>query len=183
MIETLKDISLRLGESNIKYMVMGSMAVAVYGIPRFTRDIDITVALTPDDFGLVMNAVKNGFKAIPEDVENFVKETWVMPLEHRQTGVKVDIIFSISLLETEAIKATREIKVDEVSVRYIPPEHLIVQKIIAGRPVDKKDAAGILEIQGEKINTVEVERLIKTTGDETNIDEWMERWQELKKAI
>lgn len=183
MIQTLKDISHQLERAGIGYMVIGSIAVAVYGIPRFTRDIVITVALTPDESALVMNAVGDKFKAITKDAEKFAVDTWTMPLEHKQTGVKVDIIFSITSVEREAIKAARKFQVDGISVRHIPPEHLLVQKIIAGRAIDLKDAAGILETQGKKIRMAKVERMIKNTGDETRNAEWMERWRELKRTV
>ncbi|MCJ7547414.1 MAG: nucleotidyltransferase [Deltaproteobacteria bacterium] len=163
-------------------MVIGGQAVAMYGRPRFTEDIDITIALTPDEAEKILRAVDESFTILPEDVQRFIRETWVLPLEHRETGVRVDIIFSITPFEREAIEKAQEIEIDDVSVPYALPEYLVVQKIIAGRPRDLEDAAGIMEVQGETIDVREIERLVKTFGTGEEGKEWRNRWKKLKRS-
>ncbi len=36
-----------LDEAHIPYMIIGGQAVLLYGEPRLTRDVDVTVSLTP----------------------------------------------------------------------------------------------------------------------------------------
>ena len=183
IITTLKDIATSLKREGIPFMVIGGQAVAVYGRPRFTQDIDITIALTPDEAEKIIRAVNESFTTLPEDVQRFVRETWVLPLEHMETKVRVDIIFSITPFEREAIEKAREIEIDDVSVQYASPEYLVVQKIIAGRARDLEDATGIIEVQGEKIDIGEIERLIKTFGKGEKGKEWRKRWKMLKKEL
>jgi len=45
----LSDIGNHLGLAGIPYMVIGGQAVLLYGEPRLTRDIDITLGLGIDD--------------------------------------------------------------------------------------------------------------------------------------
>ncbi len=45
--ELLKKIGLALDENAIPYMVIGGQAVLLYGEPRLTRDIDITLGVKP----------------------------------------------------------------------------------------------------------------------------------------
>ncbi|MBW2038703.1 MAG: hypothetical protein JRI46_03785 [Deltaproteobacteria bacterium] len=87
IIKTLKDIATSLNREGIPFMVIGGQAVAIYGRPRFTQGIDITVALTPDEAEKILRAVDESFNILPEDVQRFVRETWVLPLEHRETKV------------------------------------------------------------------------------------------------
>ncbi len=183
IIKTLKDIATSLKRAEIPFMVIGGQAVAIYGRPRFTQDIDITIALTPDEAEKILRAVAESFTILPEDVQRFIRETWVLPLEHTETRVRVDIIFSITPFEREAIEKAREIEIDDVSVTYALPEYLVVQKIIAGRARDLEDAAGIMEVQGEKIDIGETERLIKTFGTGKEEKEWRKRWKKLKKEF
>lgn len=164
-------------------MVIGGQAVAMYGKPRFTEDIDITIALTPDEAEKLISAVDESFAILPADTQRFVRETWVLPLEQRETKVRVDIIFSITPFEREAIEKARKIKIDDVPVPYILPEYLVVQKIMAGRARDLEDAAGIIEVQGDTIDIGKIEKLIKTFGAGEEGKVWQRRWKELKKGL
>jgi len=183
IIQTLKDIATRLKRGEIPCMVIGGQAVAMYGRPRFTEDIDITIALTPDEAEKIIRAVEESFTILPADAQRFVRETWVLPLEHRETKVRVDIIFSITSFEREAIEKAQEIEIDHVSVPYVLPEYLVVQKIMTGRAKDLEDAAGIIEVQRGTIDIGEIERLIKTFGAGEEGKAWRNRWKKLKKEL
>ncbi len=75
IIKTLKDIAQLLQSANIPYMVIGGQAVVIYGKPRFSEDIDITVALIPEEFRKIKNILAKKFNISPEDVERFVQQT------------------------------------------------------------------------------------------------------------
>ena len=54
MIEQLlHKIAQSLDEKNIPYMIIGGQAVLLYGSPRLTRDIDITLGVDTDKFSLI----------------------------------------------------------------------------------------------------------------------------------
>ncbi|MDI6641663.1 MAG: nucleotidyltransferase, partial [Elusimicrobiota bacterium] len=127
-----------------------------------------------------VNTVSKKFKVLPKDIEKFVRETSVLPLEYVETGVRVDVIFSITPFERKAIEKAKEIIIEGVPVRYILPEYLVVQKIIAGRARDIEDVKDIIEIQGKKININRIEKLVRifATGDKGK--EWLRRWRKLK---
>lgn len=51
MIEKLiKKVAQRLDEDKIPYMLIGGQAVLLYGRPRLTQDIDITLGIDTDKF-------------------------------------------------------------------------------------------------------------------------------------
>jgi hypothetical protein len=50
-LEFVKQIVSRLDSAGLRYMMTGSMAMAVYAVPRMTRDIDIVVEYRPEDAG------------------------------------------------------------------------------------------------------------------------------------
>jgi len=164
-------------------MVIGGHAVLQYGLPRFTQAIDVTIALTPREADNVLNSIEGSFRVLPRDIEKFIRDTWVLPVEHHETGVRVDLIFSISAFEREAIEKAREITAEDMPIRYISPEDLIVQKIIAGRAVDLEDAKGILDMQGERIDRERIERSISALSRESGENEWLKRWDEVKKSL
>ena len=59
MIQKLiKEIAESLDEERIPYMIIGGQAVLIYGRPRLTRDIDITLGIDPDEYALVEKTCK-----------------------------------------------------------------------------------------------------------------------------
>jgi hypothetical protein len=53
-LDIVSDVSKRLDNAGIGYMLTGSMAMNYYAEPRMTRDIDLVVALRPEDAGAVI---------------------------------------------------------------------------------------------------------------------------------
>ena len=54
--ELLKSVIDALKLTNIDYMVTGSIASSIYGPPRLTYDIDIIIAIVPDDVDSLLSA-------------------------------------------------------------------------------------------------------------------------------
>ena len=60
MIETLnRKIAEQLDKENIPYMIIGGQAVLIYGRPRLTRDIDITLGIDTDKFSFIEKVCNN----------------------------------------------------------------------------------------------------------------------------
>jgi len=106
MIENLiKKVAQYLDEDNIPYMIIGGQAVLLYGTPRLTRDIGITLGIDTDKFPLVEDICrKSGLKLLPENPEDFAVETKVLPAEDTHLRIRVDFIFSFTPYEAQAIK-------------------------------------------------------------------------------
>ncbi len=146
MIQKLiKEIAESLDEERIPYMIIGGQAVLIYGRPRLTRDIDITLGIDADDFALVEKTCKKlKLKMLPENPKNFAKETNVLPAEKPTSGIRVDFIFSFSPYETQAIKRAKEIIIDNYPVKFASCEDVIIHKMVAARAVDAEDVKSIL---------------------------------------
>lgn len=54
-LEFVKLIASRLDSVGIPYMMTGSMAMAVYSVPRMTRDIDLVVEVKPVDVDKIVS--------------------------------------------------------------------------------------------------------------------------------
>jgi hypothetical protein len=91
----LSKIAQCLDNYNLPYMIIGGQAVLLYGEPRLTRDIDITLGVNIDCLDVLLNVVREiSLKPLPEDIETFVSETMVLPTLSETTGIRVDFIFS-----------------------------------------------------------------------------------------
>ncbi len=141
----LSQIGISLSKHNLPYMVIGGQAVLLYGEPRLTRDIDITLGVDVDHLGEVLAMVQElKLKPLPQEIESFVKETMVLPALDEHTGIRVDFIFSYTPYETGAIKRAKKVKIMGQEINIASPEDLIIHKIFAGRPRDIEDVRTVL---------------------------------------
>lgn len=69
-----------LNKNKIPYMIIDGQADLLYGEPRLTRDIDITLGVGLEKLHNLLSIVKQiKLKPVPDDIENFVKKTMVLP--------------------------------------------------------------------------------------------------------
>lgn len=133
----------------IPFMLIGGQAVLVHGEPRLTQDIDVTLGVGPSrlhDVLAVCSAL--GLAPLPEDVTAFVQTTFVLPATDPATGIRVDLIFSTTPYEAEAIGRAERMDVGGGTVPFATAEDLIIHKLFAGRPRDLEDAAGVVRRKG-----------------------------------
>jgi hypothetical protein len=143
--ELLEKTALALDERNILYMVIGGQAVLLYGEPRLTKDIDITLGVGPERLPDVVEMVEVlKWKVLVEAPEEFVHQTMVLPCSEPVAGVRVDFIFSSSAYERQAMERVRRVPIGKAQVRFASVEDLIIHKLIAGRPRDLEDVRCIL---------------------------------------
>ncbi len=146
MFQTLlQKIAICLEKYDLPYMVIGGQAVLLYGEPRLTRDIDITLGCDITRLPDLLNSLRELPLAIlPKDIETFVRQTMVLPTVDEDSEIRVDFIFSFTPYEAEAIKRAKPIKIGQGTVKFASVEDLIIHKIFAGRPRDLEDVRAIL---------------------------------------
>jgi len=141
----LAKIGKGLTNHDLPYMIIGGQAVLLYGEPRLTRDIDITLGVNMDSLEHLLRAVQElSLKPLPEDMDSFVRQTMVLPTVDEATGIRVDFIFSYTPYETGAIKRSKKVKILNQEVNFTAPEDLVIHKIFAGRPRDLEDVRTVL---------------------------------------
>jgi hypothetical protein len=126
-------------------MIIGGQAVLLHGVPRMTKDIDITLGVDTKDLDKVVNSVAGiGLEIIPERFESFVERTFVLPVLHRESGIRVDFIFSFVPYERQAIERAKAVLLNGEPVMFACAEDVIIHKCFAGRPRDLEDARSII---------------------------------------
>jgi len=142
--ELLARIAEALDSAKIRYMVIGGQAVILYGEPRATKDIDITLGAGIDRLGDVERAVASlGLRPLV-DPATFTQETMVLPCADPSTGIRIDFILSNSEYERQALGRARAVRLEGADVRFASVEDLIVHKIVAGRARDLEDVRRVL---------------------------------------
>ncbi len=141
----LEQLALVLDERQIPYMVIGGQAVLVYGEPRLTQDVDVTLGVGPERLEDILEMVNRaGWMALVRDPGDFVRRTLVLPCLDSATDLRIDFIFSYSEYERQAMNRVRMVPVGNTAVRFASLEDVIIHKIIAGRPRDIEDVRSIL---------------------------------------
>ena len=184
MLEKLiRKIAERLDADKIPYMVIDGQAVLVYGRPRLTRDIDITLGIDIDDFALVEKACKKlKLKMLPTRPEDFAKETGVLPAEEQKSGIRVDFIFSFSEYERQSLKKAKRINVSNYPVKFASCEDVIIYKMVAGRAVDEEDVKSILVKNKSSIDHKYIRRWLSELNKSSEHKEVLESFNRLVKA-
>lgn len=142
--ELLVALAQALEAKQIPYMLIGGQAVLLYGEPRLTRDVDVTLGVNVDRLKDVLEMVYAlGWKVLVEDVHKFVRKTLILPCQ-TDAGIRVDLIFSFSSYERQAIQRARRVTLGNTQVAFASVEDLIIHKMVAGRPRDLEDVVSIL---------------------------------------
>ncbi len=177
---TLVKLAQTLSDNKIPYMVIGGMANAVWGEPRATLDIDVTIWVDEDATANVVSILSGLFRSLITDHISFVRETNVLPLES-EDGVRVDLIFGKLPYEQEAIARAVEVAIENVPVRVCTPEDLILHKIISDRERDINDARGVTIRRMSSLDISYLEPRIRELSDALDRPEIWNLWATWKK--
>ena len=135
-----------------RWYVFGAQAVTLYGVPRLSADVDVTLALVPDDpesFARDMGAT--GFALRVSDPD-FVRRTRVMPFVHVATGMPLDVVLAGSGLEDDFLERAKVVDLGGAAARVIDLADLIIAKILAGRPKDLDDVASLWRLHRDALD-------------------------------
>ena len=149
----LARLSRGLQKRKVPFMIIGGQAVLLHGEPRLTQDVDISLGVGPTHLPDILAVCEElDLEPLPADVQDFVLSTFVLPAADRETGIRVDLIFSTTTYEAEAISRAQPVEVGGAVVPFATAEDLIIHKLFAGRPRDIEDAGGVVRRKGLELD-------------------------------
>jgi hypothetical protein len=133
-----------LKELEVRYLLIGGYAVGFHGYPRATDDMDIWVAIHPENAQKLVSVLKSfGFDQPELIAEIFLQEQKIIRMGF--PPMRLEITTSISGVEFEECYQTRIIaELDGIEVNLIDLEHLKKNKKASGRPKDLADLEKLL---------------------------------------
>ena len=166
MIEKLlHKIAAALDKEKIPYIVIGGQAVLLYGNPRLTRDIDITLGIDTDQFSVIEGICRRfKLKILSQNPEDFARQTKVLPAEDARSKMRVDFILSFSSYEKQAISRSKKVLVDHYPVSFVSLDDIIIHKMLAGRAIDEEDVKNLLIKNKAKLNLRYIRKWLKEFG-------------------
>jgi hypothetical protein len=145
-----------------RWYLFGAQAVNIFGRPRMTADVDVTVEWRREELpALLKKARDNGFELLVSEPARFLKQASVLPFSHRATGMPLDLVLSGSGLESDILDNARPVRIGRRSFPVIAPEDLVITKILAGRPKDIEDAQSVLYEQRDSLDLKRVRGVLR----------------------
>ena len=128
-----------LHSHKVEYLLIGGFAVGCHGHPRATGDIDIWVAMNPENAGRLVNLLGEfGFSSTPIDPALFLQEKKVVRMGN--SPLRIEILTSISGVTFDECYSRRIVTtLDGVEVSVIGLEDLKANKKASGRRKDLSD--------------------------------------------
>jgi hypothetical protein len=151
--DLLIDLADGLAELQVPWYVFGAQAALIWGRPRLTTDVDVTVGAVPGGMPALLAALEpRGFTMRIDATPDFVRQTRVLPLMHASSGLAADLVLAGPGLEDDFLARAVRVDVGGATVPVISAEDLIVTKILAGRPKDIEDIRGVLAERGAQLD-------------------------------
>ena len=128
-----------LGDHRVEYLLIGGYAVGYHGYPRATRDIDICIAIHPDNADRIVEALQEfGFGVAELDANLFLREGAIVRMG--VPPMRIEISNQLSGVQFAECYARRVVaEIDGVQVNVISLEDLKTNKRAVGRLKDLAD--------------------------------------------
>jgi hypothetical protein len=136
----LKEFVGLLNSNKVDYLVVGAFAVAFYGFPRYTADLDLLIRPTAENAQRTLDALAQfGFGSLGVQVADLEKSGVVLQLGVQPN--RIDLLTGISGVSFEEAWATcSEGAIDGIPTRFIGRDALLRNKESTGRAKDLGDA-------------------------------------------
>lgn len=154
LVKSLKELCQFLDAAGLEYVLVGGLAVGIWGAPRATVDVDFLVSFAKTDFLLLAQQLResNKFVFIHDQPMIFQKVSLLRATLKSNTDISIDFLFADDDFKKEALKRRIVVQIAGVPVNISTPEDLILLKQMSSRPQDLLDAQKILDSRGSELD-------------------------------
>ena len=137
--EDFREFIRLLNESRVEYLIVDGYAVALYGYPRLTGDLDVWIKPSLENARKVIDVLRKfGLGTVDLNEKDFSTEYKIIQLGY--PPVRIDIVTTVDgLTFGECFAAKNETMIDDIKMNFIQLDHLKINKKIVGRHKDIDD--------------------------------------------
>jgi predicted nucleotidyltransferase len=191
----LHRISVLLSKQQQAWALVGGLAVSVRTEPRFTRDLDLAVAVPSDRAAEALVHCLNGegfqtFATVEHEVTKRLATARIAPFGSSPQGLVLDLLFASSGIEAEICMGAENLLVfPNLSVPVARIHHLMVLKVLSRddrtRPQDAADLHQLIAAAepSDLASACDAARLIECRGFNRTRDlvkALMDSWHEFR---
>ena len=155
------DLFSALARHKVDYLLIGGLAVSLHGVERATMDVDITVAMNPDNLASLIEVAKE-LKLSPvlpvlleslgdlKLLRQWHKERHLEAFALRTAdlaGVTVDVLLFPPVESSGMASRADVFKVANTDIQVVSIDDLIALKQAVGRPIDITDIEHLQRIK------------------------------------
>jgi predicted nucleotidyltransferase len=151
--DALAAIARELDRLGVRWYVFGAQAVIAAGAVRQTADVDITTEDVP--VKVLKKALAHaGFvlRSGIAGVDDLVEHHRILPLEHRRSGLQLDVVRAGPGLEEQMLGRPIRRRIGRRWIPFVDTNDLLVLKTLAGRDKDLEDIRSLLRSGSPEID-------------------------------
>ncbi len=135
-----------LNDNHVRYLVVGGYAVAVHGHPRYTKDIDIWIEMSPENAANLLLALEQfGFGSLDLRSQDFLTPEQIIQLGYPPN--RIDLLTTIDGVNFANCYPSRlEVLIDDILVNFIDLDNLRKNKKASGRLQDLADLENLNDL-------------------------------------
>ncbi|MGH7960978.1 MAG: hypothetical protein ACRERD_04000 [Candidatus Binatia bacterium] len=133
----------------IAYVLIGAWALAAWGRPRATTDVDFLVLVNEGDLERLSGRLVHVGMERDETWEEWNPMLRGLQMRFQSLGVTVDLLRSRDLHDAQVFQRRRKKRMDGRYYWVVSAEDFILQKLKVGRPRDFEDAMSV--VQGARV--------------------------------
>jgi len=165
--------------SKVDYLIIGGVAVGVWGNIRVTEDLDLMIFIPRAKVrNLLKNAKSLGFEFNEKDVVAQAKLVGVFKIFYK--NYHLDFLIASIDFERSALERKKKVRIFNKDVFIPSKEDLLLLKIIPGRSKDIVDAESIVNRQKGNLDIKYLETWTQKLSDEA---QGMRIWNELQRLL
>lgn len=132
-----------LNHHQVRYVAVGGFAVAVHGRPRYTKDLDLWIEVSPDNATRIIAVLDEfGLGSLGLSDQDFLDPDVVIQLGYEPN--RVDFLTKLTGVEfADAYPKRILTRVGDLEIPVLDRGSLIANKRALGRPHDLDDMKGI----------------------------------------
>ena len=131
MVAFFQKITDVLNESNIPYMLSGSVAMSIYIVPRATRDFDFIIHLEEKNIDRFIQYFQEGYYCDKDAVQDAVKRRSMFNIIDHASGFKADfVVLKDEDFRQEEFNRRKKVDFFDKTIYVVSPEDLLISKLI-----------------------------------------------------
>lgn len=160
LVRSVAVLQKRFAEAGVPSVVIGGLAVSVWGVPRLTRDADLKVLLRRDERARVLALLADLTPLHADPDEAFRRQGLAFFQDAHST--RIDVMLAETSFDEAAIARACSVEMlPGVEVRVCSAEDMIVYKLVSTRMQDHLDVEGIVRRQGAALDDRYIEQWLR----------------------